>query len=355
MHDPCKRRLSYSPSVWPPQAASPPTTFTIDFLRQMKQTVQLALRELLDPSLVVVRTASLGGGCISQAMRVEIDPHSCSMSGNKTSGKKSIPATVFLKRNKPGFLPNFQCEHNGLIALAHSDWIKIPQPIAIGVSQQSSWLVTEWVCSSDFTSDGLSANEFYSRFGASLAKMHRATAGTRIGFSEDNFLGTTRQINTRNTENWIDFVAENRIGFQLRWAVDQNLADASLKQDCETILRGLDRLLEGRRGETSLLHGDLWSGNYLCGRDGEVVFIDPAVYHGCHEAEFGMIKLFGSCPESFYIAYQQTWPSDDWMSDGWQRRTNVYVLYHLLNHMNMFGRGYAGQCRRLASELAGVL
>jgi len=311
--------------------------------KQMKQTVQSALRKLLDPSIDVIHAVSVGGGCISQAMQVELGSRSC---------EKSIPKTIFVKRNEPEFLPNFQCEFNGLVVLSNADGIRIPRPLAIGISDQSSWLVTEWISANDRLADGSGTTDFYSRFGASLAQMHQATAGTRIGFSEDNYLGAANQINTCKTENWCEFVAENRIGFQLRWAVDQGLADSALKRDCETILSSLDRLLEGRRAETSLLHGDLWSGNYLCSRSGEVVLIDPAVYYGSHEAEFGMIMLFGSCPKSFYDAYQQTWPSDDWMSDAWQRRINVYVLYHLLNHLNMFGSGYASQCRRLASELA---
>ena len=109
----------------------------------------------------------------------------------------------------------------------------------------------------------------------------------------------------------------------------------------------MPELLQGRDDETSLLHGDLWSGNYLCDERGEPVVIDPAVYRGCREAEFGMIRLFGACPPTFERAYCDTFP----LPDGWHRRVSVYVLYHLLNHLNLFGSGYLGQCHQVTDEI----
>jgi fructosamine-3-kinase len=120
-----------------------------------------------------------------------------------------------------------------------------------------------------------------------------------------------------------------------------------LQRDCEQIIDLMDDLLEGREDQTSLLHGDLWSGNYLCDREGDAVIIDPAIYYGCREAEFGMLRLFGSCPGDFYESYLDTFP----LPAGWQRRVSVYVLYHLLNHLNLFGTGYRSQCQRLAAEI----
>jgi fructosamine-3-kinase len=109
----------------------------------------------------------------------------------------------------------------------------------------------------------------------------------------------------------------------------------------------MDQLLAGRDPQTSLLHGDLWSGNYLCDCEDRPVVIDPAVYYGCREAEFGMLRLFGSCPDDFYESYMETFP----LPGGWQHRVSVYVLYHLLNHLNLFGSGYHDQCKRLAAEI----
>ena len=137
------------------------------------------------------------------------------------------------------------------------------------------------------------------------------------------------------------------MGYQLRWGVDRGGIDGGLRRSLEELIAKLPEILEGRDDETSLLHGDLWSGNYLAAEDGRPVIIDPAIYHGCREAEFGMLRLFGGCPETFYEAYRAAWP----LPDGWQRRTNVYVLYHLLNHLNLFGGGYAGSCRETAAEI----
>ena len=111
--------------------------------------------------------------------------------------------------------------------------------------------------------------------------------------------------------------------------------------------REMEQLLAGSESSTSLLQGDLWSGNYLCDNAGTAVLIDPAVYYGNREAEFGMLRLFGSCPGRFYDAYQEAFP----LAGGWQQRVNVYVLYHLLNHLNLFGRGYHSQCCETAAEI----
>jgi fructosamine-3-kinase len=179
-----------------------------------------------------------------------------------------------------------------------------------------------------------------------LASLHRSTQGQQIGLEINNFLGAAPQINTP-ANCWSRFVAEYRLGFQLRWAADQGLDDAALRRDVELILRQLDQLLSGSESTTSLLHGDLWSGNYLGDSSGAPVLIDPAVYYGNREAEFGMLKLFGACPRRFYEAYHEAFS----FADGWQRRINVYVLYHLLNHLNLFGRGYLAQCVDVAGQI----
>lgn len=256
-------------------------------------------------------------------------------------GKRS----VFAKANAPSFVDNFRSEWDGLTALAATKSILIPKPIAVGTSAARSWLITEWVETRP------RPENFFSDFGRQLAELHRVTAGRQIGWPRDNFLGAASQSNTA-TASWVDFVAQNRIVYQLRWANDQQRVDTELCRQGEAIVAAMPNLLAGRADETSLLHGDLWSGNYLFGatdenRCGVPVIIDPAVYYGCREAEFGMLKLFGSCSPAFYHAYQNAWP----LADGWQRRINVYILYHLLNHLNLFGSGYLGQCHHVASEI----
>ncbi len=290
--------------------------------------LQQAIDRWMPGSPRIVTADPIGGGCISEAMRVVVE---------STAGERT---TLFVKSNAATFAENFRCECDGLQRLADSAAIEVPQPIASGEVAQRAWLILGWI------EEARPRPEFYATFGRQLAQLHRATRGNVIGLDYDNFLGSARQPN-QAADSWAEFVADRRLGFQLRWATDQGLGGAALRRDVEAVLRQLPDRLAGRDEQTSLLHGDLWSGNYLAAADGRPVIVDPAVYHGCREAEFGMLRLFGGCPESFYQAYQEAWP----MPDGWQRRVNVYVLYHLLNHLNLFGGGYANQCRHVAAEI----
>ena len=287
-----------------------------------------ALVELWPEFDQLIETRSVGGGCISQAERVSV---------RDRAGERH---TLFVKSNSPEFHDNFAAEWDGLSRLAETRTIRVPEPVAVGTVGGRAWLVMRWIESAR------TGGAFFDAFGRDLAAMHRASRGRRIGLDRDNYLGSARQVNTPS-ESWAEFVAEHRIGFQLRWAVDQGLADAALRRDVEAIVARMPQLLSGRAETTSLLHGDLWSGNYLADASGRPVILDPAVYYGCRETEFGMIQLFGGCGQAFYDAYQQAWP----MPEGWRRRVEVYVLYHLLNHLNLFGTSYAAQCRRTAAAI----
>jgi len=266
-----------------------------------------------------------------------------------------LPARLVVKRNDPAMLENFQCEAEGLAALADAGAIRVPALLAVGVAGCRAYLVTELIESSP-SSDQDTGDDAHGKtvprsdrsavFGQQLAALHRATRGDAIGWTRDNFLGSARQPNAPRP-TWEAFVAEQRIGFQIRWAVDQRLADSELRRDGEQIAARMPDLLSGRDGTTSLLHGDLWSGNYLFDHRNRPVLIDPAVYRGCREAEWGMIELFGGCDAAFRRGYQETWA----MPDGWQRRVDVYVLYHLLNHLNLFGSSYLSGCRQRARRI----
>lgn len=293
--------------------------------------IQSALDSLLPQSVDVVDVCAVGGGCISDACCVAID---------EQNGDAKSERRLFVKSNVASFLQNFQCEAEGLTQLGNAAAVRVPQAVAVGLAVGKSWLVMDWV------DEGPRDESFFSKFGLQLAKLHRETRGEEIGWHCDNYLGSARQLNEPRS-SWPGFFASQRIDFQLRWAIDQGHSDASLNRDCTQIVRNIDDLLSGREEYTSLLHGDLWSGNYLCDQVGEPVLIDPAVHRGCREAEFGMLNLFGACPDSFYQSYQNAWP----MPDGWERRVSVYVLYHLLNHLNLFGGGYLSQCKSVAAEV----
>lgn len=293
-----------------------------------RNAFQTAVDHLVPDGGRVLDIAPVSGGCISQASRVVVD------TGNAT------PRTWFVKSNEADFMENFRCESEGLRRIADTGAIRVPVPIATGEADGRAWLVIDWV------ETRRAERDFFPTFGEQLAALHRSTHGAAIGLDHDNFLGAARQPN-RATDSWVEFVAVRRLGFQLRWGVDNGRIDNALRQSVEELIRRLPEVLKGRDEPTSLLHGDLWSGNYLTAGDGQPVLIDPAIYRGCREAEFGMLRLFGNCPESFYQAYLTAWP----LPDGWQRRTQVYVLYHLLNHLNLFGGSYADSCHRTAAEI----
>ncbi len=287
----------------------------------------LALQHLFPSLDAVEQVSSVSGGCISEARRVRV---------RFGDGRSQ---DLFVKSNSESFVDNFKAEWDGLTRLSCVDAIQIPQPLAVGVVAGNSWLVLPWL---ETSSPGV---DFFARFAKRLAALHRCSAGMQVGLPRDNYLGSAKQVNTPSTD-WAEFFAVHRIGYQLRWAVRQGVDDC-LRRDCEQIVRRMSELLAGREATTSLLHGDLWSGNYLCDTDGEPALIDPAVYHGCREAEFGMLKLFGSCPAEFYDAYLADFP----LPTGWQQRVQVYLLYHLLNHLNLFGSGYLSQCRSTAAAI----
>ncbi len=290
--------------------------------------LQQALSSLLPSPVAVLKEQGVSGGCISDAKRVRV---------RTDDGQER---DYFVKSNGTSFLDNFHAEWDGLDRLADAKAIDVPRPIAVGSRGGQAWLILQWIDQASPSTD------YFETFGRQLARLHQVTEGKQIGLERNNFLGSATQINTP-CDRWSDFVAEHRIGYQLRWATDQGLADRPLQRDAAKIVQRMDDLLAGSEPSTSLLHGDLWSGNYLCGPDGQPVLIDPAVYHGNREAEFGMLRLFGSCPDCFYDAYDDTFP----FAQGWQRRVNVYVLYHLMNHLNLFGRGYHQQCCGVAAEI----
>lgn len=286
-----------------------------------------ALLELVPSVTDVSAVESVQGGCISRAFRARV----------RMDGAKE---TLFVKSNDVSFLQNFEDECDGLRRLEQSGAVRVPQPLAVGAAENAAWLVTGWI------DERPAGSDFFPRFATALASLHRQTLGNQIGLDRDNFLGAARQIN-QPCQDWTQFVQIHRLGFQIRWAVDQGLASNRLQQDCDRVIALMDQLLEGRDPQTSLLHGDLWSGNYLCAADNQPVLVDPAIYFGCREAEFGMLRLFGGCPPGFYEAYEEAFP----LPSGWQRRVSVYVLYHLLNHLNLFGGGYRDQSERLAAEI----
>jgi len=184
--------------------------------------------------------------------------------------------------------------------------------------------------------------------GKGLAALHRHT-GKAFGFSQDNFIGSTPQPNCW-TDNWVEFFGEQRLGFQLGLAADNGFG--FLQADGRQLMESLNGFFEGYQPEISLLHGDLWAGNQGRLDTGEPVIFDPAVYYGDRETDLAMTSLFGGFGRDFYQAYESAWP----LSPGSEARSELYQLYHVLNHANLFGGGYGrdahGRIRKLLDQVS---
>jgi fructosamine-3-kinase len=267
---------------------------------------------------------SVGGGCINTTVKLE-------------DGQRSF----FVKLNAVTGLAMFEAEAEGLAAMAATDTIRVPQPICSGIAGQQAYLVLEAI------EMGAAGGKGAGLAGQQLAAMHRVTQA-RFGWYRDNTIGSTPQANQEST-SWIDFWREHRLGAQLDLAA-RNGHGGSLQRLGERLLERFPALID-HAPVPSLLHGDLWGGNLAYDRAGNPVIFDPAVYYGDREADLAMTELFGGFGSAFYAAYREAWP----LAPGYPVRKTLYNLYHILNHANMFGGGYAGQAvgmmQRLLAEL----
>ncbi len=234
----------------------------------------------------------------------------------------------FVKTNASGRQHMFEAEALGLQALAASNTIKVPKPVCYGDDQLKSYIVMEHL-----ELDG-SANQ--AELGEQLAAMHQLCE-KQFGWSIDNTIGATPQINDWS-ESWLEFWRQHRLGFQLTLAA-QNGYTGRLQSLGEKLLIEMPVLFENRIIKPSMLHGDLWGGNAAGLVDGTPVIFDPAFYYGDREADLAMTYVFGGFTADFYASYQNAFPLDE----GFAIRKIFYNIYHIINHLNMFGGGYHGQ------------
>ncbi|MDP2031109.1 MAG: fructosamine kinase family protein [Thiobacillus sp.] len=242
----------------------------------------------------------------------------------------------FVKANRVGCLPMFEAEADALRTLAATHTVRVPQPIISDTAAGQSFLVLDYL---DLRGGGDAA-----RLGEQLAQLHRVPQAC-FGWTHDNWIGNTPQPNGWQPD-WAAFWRDQRIGFQLRLAA-QNGFGGALQRDGDLLLARLDALFDGYAPAPSLLHGDLWGGNHACLADGTPVIFDPALYVGDRECDLAMTELFGGFAPDFYAAYRASWPLDA----GYGVRKTLYNLYHVLNHANLFGGGYAAQAARMIAQL----
>lgn len=267
----------------------------------------------------IENTRSVGGGCINQCYKVIGED-----------------AEYFVKLNQASQVEMFAAEALGLKQLYATQTITVPQPICWGTVDNSSYIVLQWL---DL---GSRSNQSWTEMGRQLAAMHREGTNDRFGWERNNTIGSTPQINTW-MENWADFFAEQRIGYQLKLAKRRG----GNFPDTDKVVGVVKSRLADRQPQPSLVHGDLWSGNAAFACDGAPVILDPATYYGDRETDIAMTELFGGFSQAFYQGYDREWQLDD----GYEQRKNIYNLYHILNHFNLFGGGYGSQAKRMIQQI----
>jgi fructosamine-3-kinase len=242
----------------------------------------------------------------------------------------------FIKTVPPADAAMLDAEADGLRALRACSVIKVPEVLDIGMRDGVAFLETSWL---DFAD--LPRGE---AMGRALARLHRIAQGSRFGWHLDNFIGRTPQVNAWD-DAWVRFFRDRRLRPQFE------LASAHRLRGADALLDAVPHLLRDHAPAPSLLHGDLWGGNWAADARGEPVVFDPAVYFGDREADLAMTRLFGGFGPAFYAAYQSDWPLDQ--AAGTRR--GFYNLYHVLNHFNLFGGGYAAQAEGLIDGLLAEL
>lgn len=262
---------------------------------------------------------SLSGGCINQAYKI---------SNGDTS--------YFLKLNDAKHADMFKVEALSLQELSASNTLRVPQPVCYGEFNAQTYLVMEHL--------NLSGSVDDISLGQQLAAMHRLTSN-QFGWYLDNTIGSTPQHN-QPVGNWVEFWREQRLIPQLQLA-ERNGHAAALSSVGEKLLANFHHLFDNHRPQASMLHGDLWGGNVSALPDGTPVVYDPAFYYGDREADIAMTYLFGGFSRNFYAAYNDAWPLDD----GFAVRKTFYNLYHIINHLNLFGTGYLGQAIAMSEQI----
>lgn len=303
----------------------------------MDAIIAQALRQAGDDTPIRER-AAVGGGSINQALRL-----------------RTARGEYLLKiggRGLPGF---FAAEARGLALLAGTGTVRVPAVLAYGeprtenqeprtisspdigsqlsVLGSEGYILLEWLAAPPHANRARASEQL----GAGLAELHRTLAAV-YGLDQDNYIGATLQPNGV-MDRWLMFFRDRRLGYQAELARRNGRMTGQRAQHMDQLLGRLGEWIDDRAVQPALLHGDLWGGNFIVGPGGAPALIDPAVYYGDREADLAMTRLFGGFPAGFYQAYAAAWP----LAAGWRERVDLYNLYHLLNHLNLFGEGYGTQ------------
>ena len=289
------------------------------------QSLSGLISTLYGENTQIVKRSPVSGGDINEAYLLTL----------------SNGENVFLKTNHGKSAEFFAAEAAGVCAIASTDTIGTVNVLGYGRENGDAFLLLDYVAGAKRIPD------FWEVFGHELADLHLADTSSfvpngRFGFASDNYIGATRQINTP-CDTWIDFYRRYRLEVQFRMA--DGYFDETARSRIRRLLDNLDDLLIEPE-QPSLLHGDLWGGNFMVGDNGKAIVIDPAVYVGHPEADLAMTELFGGFRGEFYDAYQTRKP----LQPGYADRRDLYHLYQLLNHLNLFGGSYYGSVMRIINR-----
>lgn len=228
----------------------------------------------------------------------------------------------------------FEKESKGLHLLKSVGAIHIPQVIGYGTATSG----VDYLCM-EYIQKGRKTHQFWEQFGASLAQLHCHSSHT-YGLDHDNYIGSLIQSNTPN-DYGVDFFIHERLLVQLHLAHERGLIELEMMRRFDVLISKLVDLMP--EDHPALLHGDLWSGNVLPRHDGEPVIFDPAVYFGNRESELAFTRLFGGFDQYFYCAYEEVFP----LQAGHEDRVDIFNLYPLLVHANLFGVSYLHEIEQI--------
>jgi protein-ribulosamine 3-kinase len=279
---------------------------------EVLESIRLKLSAILADTVKIKNTAALAGGCIHHASKLQT-----------TNGD------FFLKWNKTGEFDNFSVEAKNLKLLSTTRTVNVPDFICVEKTANYCYIILK------FIEPAKKQTDFWENFGKNLALLHRNTS-PKYGLEYNNFIGALPQSN-KFTSDWISFFINERLEKQLKLAWKNKLFDLTISKKFEALYKKLGTIFPLEK--PALIHGDLWGGNYTAGGDGYASLFDPAVYFGHREIELAFTKLFGSFDQRFYDSYQEAFP----LEPGFETRADVYNLYPLLVHVNLFGTSYMKQ------------
>jgi fructosamine-3-kinase len=290
--------------------------------RLLEDLVADALSEVTGQKVIIQTEKSLGGGCINHATKLETNVGNFFLKWNN-----NCPADIFLR----------EAESLQELKKAAEDLLAIPEVFAAKhVDETPGFLVLEFL---ENNRSSFNADE---KLGRGLAKIHQFTH-PEFGFYNNNYCGATLQNNSWKN-NWAAFFRDNRIQFLLNLIEKEKPLPASEMVIYEKLLQRIESLIP-KEYTPVLIHGDLWSGNYMISEKGPVL-IDPASYYADREMEFAIMTMFGGFSQRFYGAYNEVSP----LPTDWKQRNSLYQLYHVLNHYYLFGGGYRTQALQIAKS-----